>query len=244
MRRADRLFRIVLLLGRGRVITARELGETLEVSERTVYRDIADLVASGVPVDGEAGVGYLLRSGYRLPPLMFDEEELQALVMGIRMVQGWADRALGKAAETALAKIETALPQRLRAVTGGSGIQVPDFHISDAMVEPLEVLRRAVADSRKLRFRYRRSDGQASERVVLPLSLFFWGQTWTLGAWCELRQEFRSFRPDRMTAPEVLDEGFADQAGLLKGFLNAVACDEAAWDEAQRELSQGVVPSV
>ncbi|HEX5391924.1 MAG TPA: YafY family protein [Rhodocyclaceae bacterium] len=226
MRRADRLFRIVLLLGRGRVVTARELGETLEVSDRTVYRDIADLMASGVPIDGEAGVGYLLRSGYRLPPLMFDEEELQALVMGIRMVQGWADSALGKAAETALAKIETVLPSKLRAVTSSNGVMVPDFHVPDAMVEPLEVLRQAVVESRKVKFAYQRSDGTASERIVCPLSLFFWGQSWTLGAWCELRGDFRSFRPDRMGTLELLDDRFADQAKLLRGLLRAVGAEE------------------
>lgn len=228
MRRADRLFRIVLLLGRGRVVTARDLAESLEVSERTVYRDIADLMASGVPIDGEAGVGYLLRSGYRLPPLMFDEEELQALVMGIRMVQGWADQALGKAAETALAKIETVLPGKLRPFTGSRGVMVPDFHVPDAMVEPLEILRRAVAESRKVKFAYQRSDGVASQRVVWPLSLFFWGQTWTVGAWCELRGEFRSFRPDRMGPVELLDDTFADQDRLLKGLLRAVGAEDYA----------------
>lgn len=223
MRRADRLFRIALLLGRGRVVTARELADNLEVSERTIYRDIADLMSSGVPVDGEAGVGYLMRSGYRLPPLMFDEEEIQALVLGIRMVQGWTDPALGKSAERALAKIEAVLPASLKEATGRAGFQVPDFHVSSAMVEPLEVLRRAIVEGRKVRFAYRRADGSDSSRTVLPLSLFFWGQVWTLGAFCELRGDFRSFRPDRMDTIEILDEEFrADQPRLLKAFLEVV----------------------
>ncbi|RTL54953.1 MAG: YafY family transcriptional regulator [Rhodocyclaceae bacterium] len=229
MRRADRLFRIVLLLGRGKVVTARELAESLEVSERTVYRDIADLAVSGVPVEGAAGVGYLLRSGYHLPPLMFDQEELQALVMGIRMVQGWADNALGQAAETALAKIETVLPGALRQATANSGIVVPDFHVPQAMVEPLEDLRRAIVAGRKVRLGYRRADGTTSARTVLPLSLFYWGQVWTLGAWCELRGDYRSFRPDRMDEVELLEASFqADQARLLKGYLNGAQCDGLA----------------
>jgi len=221
MRRADRLFRIVLLLGRGRVVTARELAEQLAVSERTVYRDVADLAASGVPVDGAAGVGYLLRSGYRLPPLMFDTEELQALVLGVRMVQGWTDPALGQAAERVLAKVEAVLPGSLKDATGKAGFLVPDFHVPTAMVAPLEALRQGVAESRKLRFDYRRADGTVSCRTVLPLSLFFWGHGWTLGGWCELRRDFRSFRPDRMDRVEVLPDRFlAEHPGLLQGFLD------------------------
>ena len=222
MRRADRLFRIVLLLGRGRVVTAKELAEHLEVSERTIYRDIADLMASGVPVDGEAGVGYLLRSGYQLPPLMFDEAEIQALVLGVRMVQGWADPALGRSAERVLAKVEAVLPKALKDTTAQPGFMVPDFHVAPAMVAPLEILREAIVAGRKVRFSYRRADGADSARTVLPLSLFFWGQVWTLGAWCELRGDFRSFRPDRMEEIVLLEEAFqADQARLLKGFLAA-----------------------
>lgn len=221
MRRADRLFRIVLLLGRGRVVTARELADHLEVSERTIYRDIADLMASGVPVDGEAGVGYLLRSGYQLPPLMFDEEEIQALVMGVRMVQGWADPALGKSAERVLAKVAAVLPKALKDATDQPGFMVPDFHVRPAMVAPLEILREAIVSGRKVRFRYWRADGKDSERTVLPLSLFFWGQVWTLGGWCELRREFRTFRPDRMEDLVLLADSFqSDQARLLKAYLN------------------------
>ncbi|GAB2181834.1 YafY family protein [Denitratisoma sp. agr-D3] len=227
MRRADRLFRIVLLLGRGRVVRARELAEHLEVSERTVYRDVADLMASGVPIDGEAGVGYLLRSGYQLPPLMFDEEEIQSLVLGIRMVQSWTDAALGRSAERALAKIEAVLPGALRRATAQVGFVVPDFHVAEAMVAPLRLLRQGVVESRKLRFRYRREDGTASERTVLPLSLFFWGNAWTLAGWCELRGDFRNFRPDRMDDLVLLAENFAaDHPQLLRAFF-AQATGEA-----------------
>lgn len=224
MRRADRLFQIVLLLGRGRAVTARQMAETLQVSERTIYRDVADLCASGVPVDGAAGVGYLLRKGYHLPPLMFDAEELAALALGSRMVRGWADAALGRAAERALLKIEAALPAERRAGVGEAALIVPDFHVPPAMVAPLGLLRGAIRDCRKLRLAYRRADGEESRRVVWPLGLFFWGEAWTLGAWCELRGQFRSFRLDRMGTVERLDEGFENVGGRsLEDYLRIVA---------------------
>jgi len=223
MRRADRLFQIVLLLGRGRAVTARALAEKLEVSERTIYRDMADLMAGGLPVDGEAGVGYLLRPGARLPPLMFDAEELAALALGSRMVRGWTDKALGTAAERALLKIESVLPDSHRARLDRQALLVPDFHINSAQVEPLGLLRRAIDECLKLRFDYTRADGLASNRVVRPLGLFFWGGGWSLGAWCELRGDFRNFRLDRMVAVTMLDETFETSEGKsLADFLRLV----------------------
>lgn len=224
MRRADRLFQIVLLLNRGRAVTARELADALEVSERTIYRDVADLCSSGVPIDGAAGVGYLMRKGYHLPPLMFDTEELAALALGIRMVQGWADSSLGRAAERALAKVEAVLPSERKLGAGATAMIVPDFHIPPAMVAHLSCLRGAIGDRRKLHLSYRRADGEMSARTVWPLGLFFWGDTWTLGGWCELRREFRSFRLDRMAPPQVLDEHFEHLDGRrLEDFLREVS---------------------
>jgi predicted DNA-binding transcriptional regulator YafY len=224
MRRADRLFRIVLMLGRGRAVTARRLAETLEVSERTIYRDMADLVASGVPVDGAAGVGYIMRRGFHLPPLMFDAEELAALALGSRMVQGWADTALGKAAARALLKIETVVPPGQSEDLNRATLLVPDFHVSPAKLAPLGLLRRAIDDSTKVAFDYRRADGLASQRVVRPLGLFFWGGTWTLGAWCEMRDDFRTFRLDRITGLEMLQECFETAAGrTLADYLKLAA---------------------
>lgn len=222
MRRADRLFQIVLLLGQRRAVTARELAEALEVSERTIYRDIADLSLSGVPVAGEAGVGYLLRGGYQLPPLMFDAEELAALALGGRMVQSWSDPELGRAAARALLKIEAVLPAGLKQRMARQPLLVPDFHVPPAMVAPLGLLRRAIGEGLKVRFDYTRADGEPSVRTVRPLGLFFWGETWTLGAWCELRGEFRSFRPDRMQGLRLTEERF-EGAGLLEEYIRAVA---------------------
>lgn len=228
MRRADRLFQIVLLLDRGRAVTARELAEALQVSERTVYRDVADLCRAGVPINGEAGVGYLLRPGYRLTPLMFDPEELVALSLGSRMVRSWADPALGHAAERALLRIESVLPRHLRHDPGRDALLVPDFHVPDAMRAPMSTLRAGIAGHHKLRITYTRADGACSERVIQPVGLVFWGETWTLGAWCELRGEFRSFRLDRIASVTPLADTF-DSTGMLARYLQA-AQDESGKD--------------
>lgn len=224
MRRADRLFRLLFLLADGRITTARHLADGLAVSERTVYRDIADLLASGVPIDGEAGVGYRLRQSFKVPPLMFETDELQALMLGSRMVQGWTDPALGGAAQSALAKIRSVVPQALKGVVQGLEWLVPDFHVAPATLAPMADLRVAINDSHKVSFAYVRADGAASNRTVWPLTLVYWGKTWTLGAWCELRQEFRSFRLDRMAEVLVLNDNFDGRNGaLLRDFLRAVS---------------------
>src|SRR5437660_1347293 len=148
MRRADRLFRLVQRLRKrsGSVTTARQLAEALEVSERTVYRDIRDLLLSGVPIQGEAGVGYALDRSYELPPLMFDEEEIEALVLGARIVRAWTDPKLARAAEEALQKIEAVLPPRLKEKLETAALYAPGFHVKAQMRSGLEDLRRAVRE--------------------------------------------------------------------------------------------------
>ena len=200
MRRADRLFQIVqhLRLRKTRA-TARELARKLEVSERTIYRDVQDLGRSGVPIEGEAGVGYVLR-GFDVPPLMFTREEIEALVVGARMVEAWTTEELSRAARQALLKIEAALPERLRADLSRPQIYAMNFGESREDVRAaLDVIRRAIEESRYVEFDYAREDGEASRRGVQPLGLYFWGNVWTLAAWCELRQDFRNFRLDRMS---------------------------------------------
>lgn len=226
MRRADRLFQIVLLLGRRRAVTARELAEALEVSERTIYRDIADLALSGVPVEGEAGVGYLMRGNYQIPPLMFDADEITALVLGARMARGWADEELGRAAERALMKIEAVLPAPLKSRVARQPLLVPDFHVPPDRIAPMARIRRAIDRQHKLAFAYARADGATSQRTAWPLGLFFWGDTWTLGAWCELRGDHRTFRLDRMSGLEVRDETFPGDGGeLLEAYIRVVSGD-------------------
>jgi predicted DNA-binding transcriptional regulator YafY len=186
MRRADRLFRIVQGLRRRGATTARQLAEALEVSERTIYRDIRDLLLSGVPIQGEAG--YALDRSYELPPLMFDEEEIEALVLGARIVRSWADKKLARAAEEALQKIEAVLPPRLKSKLAESALMAPGFHVRAQVRSGLEDLRRAIREQRKARFQYVDKAQAGSERTVHPLGLAYWGQTWTLtpGARCAM----------------------------------------------------------
>ncbi len=220
MRRADRLFQIIQLLRRGRIVTARSLAEELEVSERTVYRDVADLVASGVPIDGEAGVGYLLRPGFDLPPLMFTAIEIEALVLGMRVVSSWTDPGLAKAAQNALERVEGALPERLKGRLNSTHLYAPGFHVRPELLQRLGMIREAVEEHRKLEMAYRDMEGAETRRRVRPLGLFFWGAGWTLVGWCELRSDFRQFRLDRMIEVTAIDERFEEEPGkLLTDFL-------------------------
>jgi predicted DNA-binding transcriptional regulator YafY len=213
MRRADRLFKIVQRLRRRGVTTAAQLAEALEVSERTVYRDVRDLTLSGVPIRGEAGVGYALPTDFDLPPLMFDADEIEALVLGSRLVSSWADKDLARAAESVLAKVEAVLPERLRGRIADSALFALNFHKREEQGDALSVLRTAIRAQRKVSFSYRDGKQEASERIVRPLGLFYWGGVWTLGAWCELRVDFRNFRLDRMAKPEMLAATFVPEPG-------------------------------
>jgi predicted DNA-binding transcriptional regulator YafY len=213
VRRADRLFQIVQRLRRRGAVTAAALAEEMEVSERTIYRDVQDLVASGVPILGEAGVGYVLQKGFDLPPLMFGEEEIEALVLGARIVESWGDPALARAAQGVLAKVEAVLPARLRNQIPDATLFAPGFHIRAAASAGLAILRGAVRDRRKVSFVYRDRGLATTARTVRPLGLFYWGVTWSLGAWCELRDGFRNFRLDRMNEVVTLADTFVPKPG-------------------------------
>ena len=229
MRRADRLFQIIQFVRSHRVTTASELAQALEVSERTVYRDIRDLVLSGVPIEGEAGVGYVLRKGFDLPPLMFTQTEVEALVLGTRVVQSWADPELAKAAELALDRIAIALPDHLRNRLVESRLYAPAFHVSPDVVERLGLLREAVTQRRKAWLQYRDVGDVETQRTVRPLGLSFWGFTWMCTAWCELRNDFRSFRLDRTRELRILDERFEDEPGKrMEDYLHAMAEEDDA----------------
>ena len=220
MRRADRLFEIIQLMRRMKLARASDLAEKLEVSERTVYRDIRDLMAGGVPIEGEAGVGYILREGYDLPPLMFTEQEIEALVLGARIVESWADPKLAEAARDVIAKVETVIPERLRRHMEETALLAPANHYMEPIDLDLGDLRRAIRERFKVRFAYRNAEGKATERDVRPLALAFFGPIWLLNAWCELRRDFRSFRLDRMEGFEVLGEAFRPEPGrTLQDFL-------------------------
>ncbi|MFV0292048.1 MAG: helix-turn-helix transcriptional regulator [Paracoccus sp. (in: a-proteobacteria)] len=213
MRRADRLFDIIQLMRRNRLVRAQDLARELEVSERTIYRDIAARIASGVPIEGEAGVGYILRGELDLPPLMFGEEEIEALVLGARIVEGWADPALARAASKVLAKIEAVLPERLRDYMDAVALVAPRDHWSAPVEIDIAELRRAIRERRKLAFIYRSKGGDVTERIVHPLLLSFFGTVWTLTSWCEMREDFRTFRLDGVHDPRFLNEHFRSEPG-------------------------------
>lgn len=199
MRRADRLFQIVQYLRGGRLTTAAQLAERLEVSERTIYRDIHDLIGTGVPIDGEAGVGYLMREGFDLPPLMFTRDEIVALTAGARLIRAWGGASMAAAAEEALVKIRAVLPDDVRdraASVPVHAFQMPE--LDDETRARLDILEAAIEARTRLDIRYRTENGTASERIIRPLGLWFWGKVWTLVAWCELRDDFRMFRADRI----------------------------------------------
>jgi len=220
MRRADRLFQLVQLLRVRRFATADQLAEELGVSKRTVYRDIRDLELSGVPIVGEAGVGYHLQRGYELPPLTFTSDEIEALVIGARVVQSWGDPELAAAARAALTRVEAVLPAPLAEALRSTALFAPTGRKRGADGPVLSLARRALADHRKLTFAYTRADGEASARTVRPVGLYYWGLNWSLAAWCELREDYRNFRLDRMRDVELRDETFDASGDIsLPAFL-------------------------
>ena len=235
MRRADRLFQLVQLIRGRRLTTAAFLAQRLEVSERTVYRDIADLQHQGVPIEGEAGVGYRLGPGFDLPPLMFSHEEAKALVASVRMAQVWQDPALAQAAEVALGKILSVLPTAARVAAQGLALYAPPVGLEPAVQATLQQLREAVQARRKLQVDYCDLAERTSQRLLRPLGCFYWGKVWTLAAWCDSRQDFRTFRMDRLRAVQEVAgrEGvFQDEPGrTLADYLRAVAPPEvvAKW---------------
>jgi predicted DNA-binding transcriptional regulator YafY len=197
MRRADRLFQIVNVLRQRRTsTTAAHLAQRTGVSERTIYRDIRDLILAGTPIDGEAGVGYRIRPGASLPPLMFDRDEIQALVL-----------------DAILNKVSAVVPKDLAAHLSETRLFVPRSFGTARSGGTLNSAREALTARRKLQLDYAAPGGQLTERTVRPLGLFFWGQQWTLAAWCELREDFRNFRLDRVGNSTLLDEVFVDEPG-------------------------------
>jgi predicted DNA-binding transcriptional regulator YafY len=214
VRRSDRLFQIVQFLRGRRLTTAAQLAGWLRVSERTIYRDLSDLAGSGVPIDGEAGVGYRLDRSYDLPPIMFTFDELEALIAGARMIEAWGGPELAAHSRTAISKAILALPRARREEAERIQLFAPAFAVPPELGLRLQCAREAINARHKLSFGYESESGTASQRVVRPLALFFWGAKWTLLAWCEARTDFRSFRIDRMRALAALDETFPEEPAI------------------------------
>ena len=233
MRRAERLFQLVQLIRGRRLSTAAFLAERLEVSDRTVYRDVADLMAQGVPIEGEAGVGYRMQAGFDLPPLMFTKNEAQALVASVRLAQSRLDPGLARHAEGALSKILAVLPPAARAAAESLAVYAPPFGPDAATRKRLETLRIAAEAKHTLRLVYVDLKEQRSERVVRPLGCFYRGAVWTLAAWCEARAGFRNFRVDRIEALQVLEARFRDEPGKTLADLFR----EVEAEQAERDIS-------
>ena len=213
MRRAERLFQIVQLIRGRRLSTARYLAERLEVSERTVYRDVADLMAQGVPIEGEAGVGYRMNAGFDLPPLMFTRDEAQSLVAAVRVARSRLDVGLASHTDSAMSKILAVLPPLERAAAESLAVYAPPVGPDEATRVRLQALRTAAEARRKVRVVYLDLKERRSERVLRPLGCFYWSEVWTLAAWCETREGFRNFRVDRIERLELLDDRFRDEPG-------------------------------
>ncbi len=209
MSKTERLFKLMdALRGRRRAVAAAQLAEELAVSVRTVYRDMQTLVGLGAPIDGEAGVGYLLRAGFFLPPLIFTKEELEALVLGSRWVKGQGDPALTQAVDSALAKIATASPKDLREEIAEIGLWVPRCGKPAEQTAELRTLREAIRCEYKLKIGYVSLAGAETVRVIWPVALAFFEGVQLVAAWCELRGDFRHFRTDRITRLEIIGVGF------------------------------------
>jgi predicted DNA-binding transcriptional regulator YafY len=231
MRRADRLFQIVQLLRARRLATAADLAGELEVSTRTVYRDVQDLIDGGVPIDGEAGVGYRLRKGFELRPMTFTVDEIEALVFGARLVQAWADPELGLAVRSAMTKIENVLPEPLQESMLKTALFGPPYR-SRQSEGPLRQLRQAIGNDSWAWLQYVDGANAETERTVIPLGLYFWGRQWLLAAYCWLRSDYRSFRLDRIRELRLVPADVDRMAVLtvpvsLDGYVHAMEAREA-----------------
>lgn len=223
MRRTDRLFDLILLLRDGRLHRAEKLAEALEVSVRTIYRDMDTLQQSGVPVAGERGLGYMMTAPVTLPPLNLTLTELEALHLGMAVVGEAADEELQSAARSLSAKIDAVLPEDRSAPQAGWGFAVYPFADAAAGFRFMPAIRGAIRSRQKLQITYAKPEGPTAERVVRPLQMEYWGRVWTVTCWCELRNDFRVFRVDRIRGLKTLAELFVEEQGKsLADYLERV----------------------
>ena len=225
MRRAGRLLQLIQILRRHRrPVTGEAMARELEVSLRTVYRDIAALGLEGVPVRGEAGIGYVLEEGYDLPPLMFTADELEAVMLGLRWVARRGDRDLSRAAQDTVAKIGAVLPTRLKPFLFDAGLMVPPYtRLTEDRIDVAR-FRSAIREARKVEIAYRSEDGRETERVIWPIAIANFDAQRLVVAWCELRRDFRTFRTDRMLTLRLISEKYPERRkALLKKWQEQVA---------------------
>lgn len=210
MRKAERLFEIIQILrSHNQSVTAEALAEELEVSKRTIYRDIQALQAMRTPIDGEAGIGYMLRGGYDLPAVNFSANELEAIVVGLNLLARTGDRSLQQAAKSVANKIDSVREKTDSLIVSGWGVEMPDDI-------DIEQLRSAIRQEQKLQINYRDESGGESQRCILPIAVIYYTEVVVLAAWCELREDFRHFRVDRLTHSELLDQYFHNNSKELR----------------------------
>src|SRR5215472_8026397 len=216
MRRADRLFDIIQALRTAsHPVTAAALAEQLEVTARTIYRDIAALQGSRVPIEGAPGLGYVLRRGFDLPPLMFTTEEADAIAIGVRLLRRLRDAKLQQAAESVLAKLAFVVPAPLQTHLVSAPIYVSDGDAPPVTGLDPTVLRDAIHEARKVSVAYIDEQGRRTRRTIRPIAMAYYVDATVLGAWCELRSDFRNFRVDRISNARLLDERFTAESGKL-----------------------------
>ena len=227
MRRTDRLFELIQILRDGRLHRAQDMADQLNVSLRTLYRDMDTLAASGVPVQGERGVGYMITAAITLPPLNLTKTELEALHLGLAIVGQAGDEELQTAAASLSAKVDAVLPEDRSAPPTGWGFAVYPFADAAKGFQHMPSLRKAIRARQKVEIQYRTLSDEISLRVIRPLELEYWGRVWTVTAWCELRKDFRSFRVDRIEGFRTLPAVFVDEPGkTLKEFMRRLAREE------------------
>jgi predicted DNA-binding transcriptional regulator YafY len=206
MSRTERLFELLQILRRHRYpVSGQNLAKELDISVRTLYRDIATLQGQGADIEGEPGVGYLLRPGFLIPPMMFSQTEMDAVMLGMRWVSTFADRSLSKAAIDALAKIAAVLPPEQRNNMGAVPLRVGPASNPLFQTEDLSLIRDAIRRERKVQISYRKAEGTQSARVVWPFAIGYFPDCRIVVAWCEKRKAFRHFRTDRLLACTVLE---------------------------------------
>lgn len=216
MARSGRMFEIIQMLRASRSpLTAEAIAARLEVTKRTVYRDIATLQATRVPIEGAAGIGYVMRRGFDLPPLMFTPEEMEAITVGLSLIARTGDHSLEEAGATAMAKISEVLPSS-EPPTAQTHLFVSSWHAIPDPAFDLRLLRRAIREERKLELRYRDGVGNLTQRIVCPLAIIYYIDGILLAGFCELRQDFRHFRHDRIEECEPLDAQFEGQSAALR----------------------------
>jgi predicted DNA-binding transcriptional regulator YafY len=217
MRRSERLFQIIQVLrSKRRPVTGRELADELEISLRTLYRDMAELMAQRVPIRGEAGSGYVIDARYDMPPLMLTHDELEAVVLGAAWVAQRGDPVLARGARDLIAKITEAIPPTLRPILLDAGLRPLSFKPPLPDTFDVSELRRAIRDRRKVAIAYEDADQCASMRTIWPIFIAYTEEVRIIAAWCELRQDFRHFRTDRIRSADVLEARHPERISVLR----------------------------